>query len=58
MNGENLPLVTDEPIEFEEKPLEVQDFKKCTNHSRGIYRINLKLIKKDQKTRPQKKKHE
>ena len=27
MNGENLPLVTDEPIEFEEKPLEVQDFK-------------------------------
>ena len=32
MNGENWLLVIDEPIEFEEKPVEVQDFRRVTDH--------------------------
>ena len=31
MNGENRPLVTDEPVEFEKYLVGVQDFKKGTN---------------------------
>ena len=31
-------LITDEPIEFEKQPVEVQDCRKITNHFRGIYR--------------------
>ena len=38
MIGENQQLVTDEPIE-------VQDFRKITDHFRGIYRIYPNLIK-------------
>ena len=34
MNRENQPLVTDEPVEFEHKPVDVQDFRKITNHFR------------------------
>jgi hypothetical protein len=34
MNGDNQPLVVDEPVEFEKQPVEVQDFKKVTNHFR------------------------
>ena len=49
INRENLPLVTDAPVEFESKPVEVQDFKKYTSHFRGIYRIYLKLIKEKPK---------
>jgi hypothetical protein len=38
-------LVTDEPVEFEEWPVEVhQDFRRITKHFRGIYEICLKLI--------------
>ena len=37
MIGENRQLVTDEPVEFEEKPVEVQDCRKITDHFRGIY---------------------
>jgi hypothetical protein len=37
MIGENQQLVTDEPVE-------VQDFRRLTNHFRGIYGICLKLI--------------
>ena len=40
MNGENEPLVTDEPIEYEEKPVEVQGFMKINDHFRGIYTSN------------------
>jgi hypothetical protein len=40
-----LPLVTYEPVEFEEYPVEVQDFKNITDHLRGIYRIYLQFIK-------------
>ena len=36
---ENWLLLIDEWVEFEKQPVEVQDFKKVTNHFRGIYRI-------------------
>jgi hypothetical protein len=40
MNGENRLLVTDEPVEFENQLVEVQDFrKKITNWSGGIKKI-------------------
>ena len=42
MNVENWLLVTDEPVE-------VQDFRKTTNHFRGVYRMYLKSIKENQK---------
>ena len=35
MNMENQLLVIDEPVEFENYPVEVQDFKKITGHFRG-----------------------
>ena len=36
MSRENRLLVTDEPVEFEELSVDVQDFKKNTIHFRGI----------------------
>lgn len=42
MNGENQPLVTDELVE-------VQDFTKTNIHSRGIFQIYPKLMKKYRK---------
>ena len=42
MSGENRPLVTDEPVE-------VQDFSKITDHVTEIYRMYLKLVKKNRK---------
>ena len=44
MIAENQQLVTNEPVEFEKKPVEVQDCRLCTDHFRGIYKIypNLK----------------
>ena len=41
---ENRHLVTDEPVEFEKEPVEVQDCRQITNHFRGIYRIYSNLI--------------
>jgi hypothetical protein len=38
MIGENHQLVTNEPIEFEKKLVEVQDCRKNTDHCRGTYR--------------------
>ena len=32
MIGENRQLVTDEPVEFEKQPVEVQDCRKLTDH--------------------------
>jgi hypothetical protein len=32
MNGENRPLVTDEPVEFEKEPVHVQEFRKITDN--------------------------
>jgi hypothetical protein len=40
MNGKNLPLVTVEPVE-------VQDFRKITDPSRGFHGLYLKLIKEN-----------
>ena len=45
MTGENRQLVTDEPVEFEKYPVEVQDFRKITENFRGIYGIYLNSIK-------------
>jgi len=33
MNGESRPLVADKPVEFEDGPLEVQDFRKITHRN-------------------------
>ena len=43
MIGENQQLVTDEPIEFEKKPIEVQDCRKTTDH----FKIYPNLIKEN-----------
>ena len=42
-------LVTPKLGEFEKQPVEVQDFRKITDHSRGIYRIHLKWMKANRK---------
>ena len=49
LSGENWQLVTDEPVEFEKWPVEVGDFRRTTDHFRGIYRIYtpLKQIRKN-----------
>ena len=47
MIGENHQLVTNEPVEFEKKPVEVQDCMKITGHFKGIYRIYLNSIKEN-----------
>ena len=42
MTGENRQLVIDEPVEFEKWLVEVQDFRRITDHFRGIYlKINI-----------------
>ena len=45
MNGENRPMCShiDEPVEFEKWLVEVQDFKKYTDHFRGIYGMHFIL---------------
>ena len=48
-NGKNQPLVGDEPVEFEIKPVEIEDFKKITHHFRGMYGIYPHVIKKTPK---------
>ena len=45
MIGENRQLVTDESVEFEKLPVEVQDCRKITDHFREIYRIYPNQIK-------------
>ena len=49
MIGENWQLVTDEPVEFEKLPVEVQDRKKITDHFRGIYKIYPNSIKENRR---------
>jgi hypothetical protein len=39
MTGENRQIVTDEPVEFEKEPVEVQDCRKITHYFRKLYRI-------------------
>ena len=36
--GSWITLVAHEPIEFEKQPVEVQDFRRMTNHFRGTYK--------------------
>ena len=47
--GENLQLVTDEPVGFEKEPVEVQDCRKITDHFRGICRIYPNLMKENRR---------
>ena len=49
MIGENWPLVTNELVELEKWPVEVQDRRNITDHFRGIYRIYPYLIKERQR---------
>ena len=49
MIRENQQLVTNEPVEFEKFPVEVQDCKKITDHFREIYKIYPNLIKENQR---------
>ena len=37
MNGELRLLVTHKPVEFDKSPVDVEDFRKITDHSRGLY---------------------
>ena len=41
MIRENGQLVTDEPVEFEKWPVEVPDFRRITDHFRGMNGIYL-----------------
>ena len=45
MFGKKRRLVADEPVEFKKQPVEVQEFRKFTDHFRGIYWIYLKWMK-------------
>ena len=42
-------VAIDKPIQYEKWPVEVQDFMKIIHHSRRIYRLYLKRIKKNRK---------
>ena len=41
--------VTNEPVEFDKKLVEIQDCRKITDHSRGIYRIYPNLVKENRR---------
>ena len=49
MIGENRQLVADEPVEFVKQRVEVQNCRKITNHSKGIYRTYPNLIKENRR---------
>ena len=49
MIGEHWKLVTNEPVEFEKELVEVQDYKKITNHFKGICKICPNLIKENRR---------
>ena len=49
MIGENQQLVPNEPVEFEEWQVEIQDCRKITDHFRGIYRMYFNLIKENRR---------
>lgn len=50
MNGMSRPLVTEEPVEFENEPVEVKDFRIPIDHSRGTYRICLQVVKEPKRS--------
>ena len=43
MSGKNRRLVADEPVEFEKKTVEVQDFRKFNDHLRWRYQLKLAI---------------
>ena len=49
MIGENRQSITNEPVEFEKWPVEVQDCRKITDHFWGIYRIYPNLIRENRR---------
>ena len=49
MIEENRHLVTNEPVEFEKYPVEVEDCRKITDYFRGIHRIYPNLIKENRR---------
>ena len=49
IDKENQPLVTNEWVEFEKQPVEVQDFQHVIGNVRENWRIYLKSIKNNQK---------
>ena len=49
MIGENRQLVTDQPVEFEKQPVEVQDDRKITDYFRGIYIIYPNSVKENRR---------
>lgn len=38
-------LVVGGPVEFEEQPVQVHDFRQTADHFRGIYRMYLRSLK-------------
>lgn len=50
MNEMNRPLVTEEPIEFENEPVEVKDFRIPIDHSRGTCKICLQVVKETERS--------
>ena len=49
MIRDNRQLVTNEPVEFEKSPVQVQDCRNITDQFRGIYRIYPNLIKENRR---------
>ena len=49
MNGRIQPVVTDEPVEFEKWPVQIQGIGKSTGPFRRTYRILLNSIKENEK---------
>ena len=49
MIGENRQLVTNEPVEFKNEPVEVLDCRKITDHFRGIQIMCPNLVKENRR---------
>ena len=49
MIGDHRQLVTNEPVEFEKQPVEVEDCSKIIDHFRGIYRMYPNIMKEIRK---------
>jgi hypothetical protein len=49
MIGQNRQLVTNEPVEVEKYPVEVQDCRKITHHFRGIDSIYPNSMKENRR---------
>ena len=49
MIGENRQIVTNELVEFEKQPVEVQDCRKVTDYFRIILKIYPELVKENRR---------